>query len=130
MKKHTQIVKMDKSILEYFRMVMNVDNQSKEYREVTEKEFIDELTKLLNCGVGNKEIVWVQFVLLKIVLYLCKMKKPCKECPHLIRNRHNDMIVEFGKRTGKKHNCHMTEGKKDLWNVTDNKLECYGSRNV
>ena len=40
------------------------------------------------------------------------MKKPCKECPHLIRNRH------------------MTEGKKDLLNVTDNKLECYGSRNV
>jgi hypothetical protein len=38
------------------------------------------------------------------------------------------MIVEFGKRTGKKHNCHMTEGVKDLWNVKDNKLECYGSR--
>ena len=50
---------MDKSILEYFRMVMDFDNQSKEYREVTEKEFIDELTKSLNCGVGNKEIVWV-----------------------------------------------------------------------
>lgn len=59
MKKQTQIVKMDKSILEYFRMVMDFDNQSKEYREVTEKEFIDELTKSLNCGVGNKEIVWV-----------------------------------------------------------------------
>jgi len=59
MKKHTQIVKMDKSILEYFRMVMDFDNQSKEYREVTEKEFIDKLTKSLNCGVGNKEIVWV-----------------------------------------------------------------------
>lgn len=59
MKKQTQIVKMDKSILEYFRMVMNLDNQSNEYREVTEKEFINELTKSLNCGVGNKEIVWV-----------------------------------------------------------------------
>lgn len=59
MKKHTQIVKMDRSILKYFRMVMNFDNQSKEYREVTEKEFIDQLTKSLNCGVGNKEIVWV-----------------------------------------------------------------------
>lgn len=59
MKKHVQIVKMDKSILEYFRMVMDFDNQSKEYREVTEKEFIDKLTKSLNCGVGNKEIVWV-----------------------------------------------------------------------
>lgn len=59
MEKHTQIVKMDRSILKYFRMVMNFDNQSKEYREVTEKEFIDQLTKSLNCGVGNKEIVWV-----------------------------------------------------------------------
>ena len=24
----------------------------------------------------------------------------------------------------------MTEGKKDLWNVTDNNLECYGSKKV
>lgn len=39
------------------------------------------------------------------------------------------MIVDFGKRMNKKHNCHMTEGKKDLWNVTDKKLECYGSKN-
>jgi hypothetical protein len=67
--------------------------------------------------------------LIKKLFYICFMKKPCKECPHIIRNRHNDMIVEFGKRIGKKHNCHMTEGKKDLWNVTDKKLECYGSRN-
>lgn len=59
MEKHTQIVKMDKSILEYFRMVMDFDNQSKEYREVTEKEFINELTKSLNCCVENKEIVWI-----------------------------------------------------------------------
>jgi hypothetical protein len=57
------------------------------------------------------------------------MKNPCKECPHIIRNHHNDMIVDFGKRMNKKHNCHMTEGKKDLWNVTDKKLECYGSKN-
>ena len=56
------------------------------------------------------------------------MKKPCKECPHVIKSRHNDMIVEFGLRTDKKHNCHMTEGVKDLWNVTDKKLECYGSK--
>ena len=56
------------------------------------------------------------------------MTKPCKECPHFIRNRHNDTIVDFANRIGKKHNCHMTEGKKDLWNVKDKKLECYGSR--
>ena len=59
MKKHVQIVKMDKSILEYFRMVMDFDNQSKEYRELTEKEFIGELTRSLNCGLSYKEIVWV-----------------------------------------------------------------------
>ena len=38
------------------------------------------------------------------------------------------MIVEFGRRTGKQHNCHMADGKKDLWTVTDKKLECYGSK--
>jgi hypothetical protein len=38
------------------------------------------------------------------------------------------MIVGFAEKTGKKHNCHMTDGKKDLWNVTDKKLECYGSK--
>jgi hypothetical protein len=61
MEKNIQIVKMDKSILEYFRMVMDFDNQSKEYREVTEKEFINQLTKSLNCSVnsGKKEIKWV-----------------------------------------------------------------------
>ena len=55
------------------------------------------------------------------------MEKPCKECPHFNNNHHNDMIVEFVNRTGKPHNCHMTEGKKDLWNVTDKKIECYCS---
>ena len=61
MEKNIQIVKMDKSILEYFRMVMNFDNESKEYREVTEKEFINQLTKSLNCSVnsGKKAIKWV-----------------------------------------------------------------------
>ncbi len=38
------------------------------------------------------------------------------------------MFVGFVERTGKKHNCHMTEGKKDFWNVKDKKLECYGSK--
>jgi hypothetical protein len=57
------------------------------------------------------------------------MEKHCKECPHIVRNRHNDMIIDFSDRTKKSHNCHMTEGKKNLWNVTNNKLECYGSKN-
>jgi len=53
-----QIVKVSTSILEYFRMMMNFDNESKQYREVTEKEFKEELTKALNIGPGDKEIVW------------------------------------------------------------------------
>jgi len=38
------------------------------------------------------------------------------------------MIIQFSKKTGKRHNCHMTEGKNNLWNVTDKKIECYGSK--
>lgn len=59
MPENVQIVKMDKSILEYFRMINDFDNQGKEYAEVTEKEFIRELTKSLNCGRAKKKIVWV-----------------------------------------------------------------------
>ena len=52
--------------------------------------------------------------------------KPCEECPWVIRNRHNDTIVQFSNRTGKKHNCHMTKaGKKNLWGL-ENKNECVG----
>jgi hypothetical protein len=38
------------------------------------------------------------------------------------------MIVEFSKRTGKSHNCHMTEGKKDLWSIKDETIVCYGAK--
>ena len=54
-----QIVKMDKSILNYFKIVMNLDNQGVQYKEVMEKEFKEELTKSLNCGIANKEVVWI-----------------------------------------------------------------------
>ena len=39
---------------------MDFDNENQEYREITEKEFIEELTKSLNCGRATKEIVWVE----------------------------------------------------------------------
>lgn len=57
------------------------------------------------------------------------MKKPCKECPWVVRNRHNDTIVEFSSRMNKPHNCHMTKvGKENLWEVKeDNK--CLGRKN-
>ena len=61
---------------------------------------------------------------------LVSMKKFCKECPWVIRNKHNDIIVGFSNKTGKSHNCHMTEGVKNLWKVIDNKMECYGSKNL
>jgi hypothetical protein len=61
---------------------------------------------------------------------LVKMKKPCKECPWVVRNKHNDTIVGFSTKTGSPHNCHMTEGVKNLWKVIDNKMECYGSKNL
>ena len=56
------------------------------------------------------------------------MKSHCKECPYIIRNRNNDIIVEFSRRTKRLHNCHMTEGKKDLWEIKDETLVCYGSK--
>jgi hypothetical protein len=57
------------------------------------------------------------------------MNKPCNECPHFVKNKHNDMIIDFAKRTKKSHNCHMTvEGKKNLWDVKNNNTECYGAK--
>lgn len=60
MSKNVQIVKMNKSILNYYKMVMDFDNENQEYRKVAEQEFIEELTKSLNCGVANKKIKWVE----------------------------------------------------------------------
>jgi hypothetical protein len=53
-------------------------------------------------------------------------KKPCKECPWVVRNKHNNTIVEFSKRMGMGHNCHMTKtGKKNLWKVEES-CQCLG----
>lgn len=43
----------------------------------------------------------------------------CKECPWKVSNSHNEKFKKFAIRTGKAHNCHMTEGVKDIWNPTD-----------
>ena len=59
MRKQIQIVKMDTSILDYYKMVMDFDNESQQYREVAEREFKEKLTEALNCGPATKEIVWV-----------------------------------------------------------------------
>ena len=59
MNRHVQIVEMSTSLIDYFKMVMDFDNESQEYREITEKEFKEEIEKSLNCGVANKKIRWV-----------------------------------------------------------------------
>ena len=41
---------VDYSIMRYFKMVMDFDNESKQYREQTEKEFKGELEK----SIGQK----------------------------------------------------------------------------
>ena len=53
------------------------------------------------------------------------MKKQCKECPWVIKNNHNDMIVGFSKKMDKPHNCHMTNGGKELWNLKE-ETKCIG----
>jgi hypothetical protein len=53
-------------------------------------------------------------------------KKPCKECPWVVRNKHNDTIIEFSKRMGMSHNCHMTKvGKENLWKIQKG-YQCLG----
>ena len=51
----------------------------------------------------------------------------CKECPWVVRNKHNDMIVGFSKRMDKPHNCHMKNGGKELWNINE-KTKCDGRK--
>ena len=53
------------------------------------------------------------------------MKKPCKECPWVVRNKHNDTIVNHSKKWGKSHNCHMVDPK--LWN-TKKECQCVGNK--
>jgi hypothetical protein len=51
----------------------------------------------------------------------------CKECPWVVRNKHNDMIVGVSKRLDKPHNCHMKNGGKELWNI-NKKTKCDGRK--
>jgi len=57
-----------------------------------------------------------------------KIKKNCKECPWVVRNKNNDTIINHSKRLNKKHNCHMliTGTNKKLWTL-DPEFECFGS---
>ena len=57
------------------------------------------------------------------------MKKPCKECPWMVRNKNNDSIISHSKRFNKKHNCHMKikDTEEQLWDQKP-KHQCVGNR--
>jgi len=49
-------IKVDVSILDYFKMMLDFDNESEEYQRETEDEFERNLKIALNA----KEIVWIK----------------------------------------------------------------------
>ena len=53
----------------------------------------------------------------------------CKECPWVVRNQFNDMIIKHSKQYDKSHNCHMIPQQKrgDLWDVKE-KTKCVGRK--
>ena len=56
-------------------------------------------------------------------------KTSCKECPWVVRNKFNDMIIEHSKKYDKPHNCHMIPQDKrgGLWD-TKEKTKCAGRK--
>lgn len=54
-------------------------------------------------------------------------KKPCKECPWVVRTQHNDRIIEHSKKYDKPHNCHMIPPEKrgGLWEAKE-ETKCVG----
>lgn len=53
----------------------------------------------------------------------------CKECPWVIRNQFNDMIIEHSKKYDKPHNCHMIPQDKrgGLWDMKE-ETKCVGRK--
>ncbi len=58
---------------------------------------------------------------------MCKL--PCKECPWVIRNKFNDMIIEHSKKYDKPNNCHMIPQHKrgGLWEIKE-ETKCLGRK--
>ena len=54
-------------------------------------------------------------------------KKPCKECPWVVRTQFNDRIIEHSKKHDKPHNCHMIAPDKrgGLWDCKE-ETKCVG----
>jgi hypothetical protein len=58
---------------------------------------------------------------------MCKVS--CPECPWVVRNQFNDMIIEHSKKYDKAHNCHMIPQDKrgPLWDVKE-ETKCAGRK--
>jgi len=56
-------------------------------------------------------------------------KKSCKECPWVVRNKFNDMIIGHSMKHDKSHNCHMIPPDKrgGLWE-TNEETKCIGRK--
>ena len=54
------------------------------------------------------------------------MRKPCKECPHVIKSLHNEKFKGYMKKLNKKeHGCHMVDPK-NILGVQTEKTKCVG----
>jgi len=63
-------------------------------------------------------------------IYIKSMcKKSCKECPWVVRNKFNDMIIGHSMKHDKSHNCHMIPPDKrgGLWE-TKEETKCIGRK--
>ena len=67
---------------------------------------------------------YIQKIYIKI---MCK--KFCKECPWVVRNQFNDMIIGHSMKYDKPHNCHMIPSDKrgGLWD-TNEETKCNGRK--
>jgi len=74
--------------------------------------------------------------MLYILFFMCKKRKPCKECPWVTGTKHNDKWPDYvakmesiGQIKSKKHACHMITS--DTWGYKreiNNNNVCIGSQ--
>lgn len=56
-------------------------------------------------------------------------KKPCKECPWVVKSQNNTNFTNHAKKWNKTHNCHMIDPSKrgGLWD-TKKECQCVGNK--
>ena len=56
-----KLVRMDKSILEYFHMVMDLDNECEQYRHIIIEEFQEKIEESLNKASKTPiSVIWIK----------------------------------------------------------------------